>query len=350
MGTATDATVPGDDRFSELELTKYGITLDDEGFHPFDPAERSWNESWFWDWFDEDGARAGHCRIGMFPGQDRLWVWLYLLRPGPDGTPEWLCIEEPRLDLAGLQRPRLAYDRAGLTAVWRARRPLLEGRLAVRGRARTVSGPRAGRMVDVDVSVDVTAAGVPHSTGQGNVEGHESEAYDARRFEQPIDVAVEVTADGVTDRYDGRGERDHSWGPRAWNIEWTFFAVSRPQERLQFVEVRIKGFDEPIGVGYRQTPEGAHEVSKVLLPVSAHDDLAKAFSGRVEVTAEDGTFVSGDIEVLTAHEMDISHCLEPARGTRYHRALVRIVPEQGGAPFVGWLEDNRFFPDDPDRP
>jgi len=87
----------------------------------------------------------------------------------------------------------------------------------------------------------------------------------------------------------------------------------------------------------------------VSLPVEAHDDLHRAFSGRVEVVAVDGTELSGDIELLTAHEMDISHCLEPPRGTRYHRALVRIRPDQGGDPLLGWLEDNRLYADDPDK-
>jgi hypothetical protein len=205
-------------------------------------------------------------------------------------------------------------------------------------------------MVDVDVTVEVEAAGVPHSTGQGNVAGHESDHFDARRFEQPIDVHVSVTTDGRTETYDGRGERDHSWGPRAWNIEWTFFAVSREGERVQCAEVRIKGFDEPLTIGYHQRGTDAQELTTVVLPVDAHEDLAQAFSGRVELTGEDGTQLSGEIELLTAHEMDISHCLEPSRGTRYHRALVRIRPDQGGDPLVGWLEDNRFFDGDPDQP
>lgn len=336
--------------FTAEQLSKFGIGPDDEYFHPYDPADPSWNESWFWDWFDEDGRRAGQCRIGTFPNQGRLWFWFYVLRPGTDGEPEWLCIEEPRLDLARLQRPRLAFEQAGLRFDWRPRQPLLDGRLAVSGRARTISGPRAGRMVDVEVTVEVEAAGVPHSTGQGDVEGHESDSFDARRFEQPIDVDVTVTTDGVTDTFAGRGERDHSWGPRAWNIEWTFFAVSRPEQRLQFVEVRIKGFEEPITIGYLQALTSAQELTRVVLPVDAHADLAHAFSGRVEVTAEDGTTLSGDIEVLAAHEMDISHCLEPSRGTRYHRALVRIVPDEGGEPLIGWLEDNRFLDGDPDQP
>jgi hypothetical protein len=334
----------------EGQLGKYGIGPEDEGFHPYDPQDPSWNESWFWDWFDEDGTRAGQCRIGTFPGQERLWIWVYVLRPGPDGAPEWLCIEEPRLDLGQVPRPALRYEGWGLEVDWQPARPLLEGTLTIRGRARTISGPRAGRMVDVDITVHVTAAGVPHSTGQGDVEGHQSEGYDARRFEQPIDVDVTLSTDGAVDRYRGRGERDHSWGPRAWNIEWTFFAVSRPERRLQFVEVRIKGFDEPLCIGYSQTPDDAHELTTVSLPVDAGEDLTSAFSGHVAVRAEDGFSLEGDIEVLAAHEMDISHCLQPPRGTRYHRALVRIRPVGGGAPYLGWLEDNRFFPGDPDAP
>lgn len=336
--------------FTSDQLATFGITEVDEGFHPYDPDESSWNESWFWDWFSTDGQRAGQIRIGTFPNQQRLWVWCYLLAPAPDGTPEWICIEEPRLDLAGLQRPRLAYDRWGLSFAWLPRRPLLEGQLTLQGRGRVISGPRVGRMVDLDVSVAVSAAGVPHSTGPGEVEGHESDRFDARRFEQPVDVSATVVLDGHSHTFEGRGERDHSWGPRAWNIEWTFFAVSRAEQRLQFVEVRIKGFDEPLTIGYLQSPTAAQDLARVHLPVSAHEDLHRAFSGRVEVVAEDGTELSGELELLTAHEMDISHCLEPSRGTRYHRALVRIVPEQGGEPLLGWLEDNRFFPGDPDSP
>jgi hypothetical protein len=336
--------------FTPEQLATFGITAEDEGFHAFDPAEPSWNESWFWDWFSPDGSRAGQIRVGTFPTQGRLWVWCYLLAPAPDGSPEWLCIEEPRLDLSGLQRPRLAYDRWGLTFAWQPRRPLLEGRLSLQSRARAISGPRVGRMVDVSVEVEVLAAGVPHSTGPGDVAGHESDVFDARRFEQPIDASVTVTTDGVAQSFEGRGERDHSWGPRAWNIEWTFFAVSRAEQRLQFVEVRIKGFDDPLTIGYLQTPMAAQDLQRVHLPVTAHDDLAEAFTGRVEVVAADGTELSGELELLTAHEMDISHCLEPSRGTRYHRGLVRIVPEQGGDPLLGWLEDNRFLAGDPDRP
>ncbi len=60
------------------DLTKFGIRPEGEVLHPFDSRVEWWNESWFWDWFDDAGAVAGHCRIGLFPAQKRGWVWLFL--------------------------------------------------------------------------------------------------------------------------------------------------------------------------------------------------------------------------------------------------------------------------------
>lgn len=346
---APDAGRRGGAELTDEQLGAFGIGPDDEGFHAVDPTDPSWNESWFWDWYDAAGTRAGHCRIGSFPGQGRLWIWLYLLRPGTGGAPEWLCLDQPRLDLTDLQTPRLSYDRWGLAVDWRPHPPLRAGRLRVAGRARTISGPRAGRMVDVEVTVEVTAAGVPHSTGPGDVEGHESDRFDARRFEQPITAAVTVTADGVVDAYPARGERDHSWGPRAWNIEWTFFALSRTDERLQFVEVRIEGLGAPIAVGSRQASTGVQEVIAVQVR-SAGDDPLGPGPAQVEVVAADGAVVAGRVEVITTHELDLSHCLQPPRPSRYRRALVRLHPVSGDEPFLGWLEDHRLGPAEPAQP
>ena len=100
-------------------LTKFGIQLEDEGSHPFDPAVEWWNESWFWDWFDAGGTLAGHCRIGIHPNQSRAWLWLYLYRAG-----EWIALEEPRLPLADLALATLAYDRWGLRFSWEPDQPL----------------------------------------------------------------------------------------------------------------------------------------------------------------------------------------------------------------------------------
>jgi hypothetical protein len=82
-------------------LTKFGIQLEDEGRHPFDPEVEWWNESWFWDWFDATGELAGHCRIGIHPNQGRAWLWLDLFRAG-----EWIALEEPRCPSPTARRRR----------------------------------------------------------------------------------------------------------------------------------------------------------------------------------------------------------------------------------------------------
>ena len=78
-----------------------------------------WNESWFWDWYDADAEVAGHCRIGMHPNQDRLWVWFFLKHGD-----EWVGVEEPRLPLASFDADRLAYDGWGLRFSWEVISPI----------------------------------------------------------------------------------------------------------------------------------------------------------------------------------------------------------------------------------
>ena len=67
-----DATMPRPP--TDEELTQFGIRPEDDGIHPHDPAAEWWNESWFWDWFDDAGEVAGHCRLGFHPVQRRAWL------------------------------------------------------------------------------------------------------------------------------------------------------------------------------------------------------------------------------------------------------------------------------------
>ena len=40
----------------EQTLTQFGIQLDDEFPHPFSADHGDWNESYFFDWYNKDGA------------------------------------------------------------------------------------------------------------------------------------------------------------------------------------------------------------------------------------------------------------------------------------------------------
>jgi len=287
------------------ELTQFGIRFEDDEMRPYDPEEPSWNDSVFYDFYNEDGSTAGHLRIGALPNEGRVWFWLYLYRNG-----EWLVIEEPRVPFAELDPKTFGYDGAGLQFGRAIEEPLRTSRLWCSGFARVVSGPRAG--------------------------------YDARRFEQPTAVQGKISIEGIDEAFVGRGERDHSWGPRFWNMEWTLLIVNGPDYRQQCVRAQ---FDEEsfMDVGYLATPEGTEHVVKAEFDLDfRHDSLAEPFVGGVTIETESGTTRTGRIENIACAEVYLEHMLDPPQPTTYRRGVVRYVPDDGSEPCLGWIEYNRF--------
>ena len=78
-------TVTPDDEL----LRSFGIGPQDEGMHPYPEDMPAWQESIFYDWIDNHGSIAGHCRLGLHPAEGRMWLWLFLT----DGN-GWLAIEQ----------------------------------------------------------------------------------------------------------------------------------------------------------------------------------------------------------------------------------------------------------------
>ena len=319
------------------ELTRFGITPEDEHPHPFSSDYEWWNESVFYDWYDRSGTNAGHCRIGWHPNQHRLWMWLFLY----NGS-EWVAIEQPRLPLTSLQLPRIAYDDGwGLRFSYDVHAPLRSGRFAAAGFGRVLSGPRVGMILPVAVELDVEAVGAAHSLGQHALAGHSDESYSTSRFEQPIRAHGRYTIGGDTRALDVRGERDHSWGPRWWNMEWTFMAVNGDDYRLQCATVTVPGASQ-ISTGYLHRGATVN-VTDVRFELGFHDDTpTRPVSGRFAVGAPDGDQLAGRIESISGAEIDITHTFVPPRRPIYRRALIRVTPD-GGSPAIGWLESNRFI-------
>jgi hypothetical protein len=335
-------------RLSDEELLQFGVSFADEGTHRFDPTIEWWNESWFWDWFDAEARTAGHCRVGLHPNQRRAWIWYYHFSEG-----EWLAVEETRLPIGDLRladpetarkddaQTVFAYEGFGLSFSWEATTPLRSGRLRFAGFGRVITGPRAGMILPLGADLRVEAIGAAHSLGRARAPGHESERFPASRFEQPIALTGSLRAGEMERPFAGRGERDHSWGPRHWNLEWTFLVLNGEHLRLQCAEARIPNL-EPMRGGYLAREETISIRDARFDFEYRDDDLVCPVAGTFEATAEDGTHLRLEVEPLAATEIDITHTFVPPQRSVYRRALVRARGPSGGPPLLGWVEFNRF--------
>ncbi len=324
----------------EKTLTQFGIQLDDEFPHPFSEDHHDWNESYFFDWYDADGQNAGHCRIGWHPLQQRVLFWLYLFNGD-----EWLAIEEYRLPFSELRlnqdKQVFSYQGWGLQFNYRPGDPLQSGVLAVSGFARVLSGRRQGRVLPVNVNLAFTALGAAHSRGAGTVENHRAKGFDTNRYEQPIAAKLNLGIADQAQTLSVRGERDHSWGPRPWDMEWQFFVVNTPKFSLQSTVVNIPDWPA-ITMGYYQAQGGEMEhLEAVAFDLSfAPESPCRAVSGHFNLACSSGRAISGRIETISGMEIDISHTFSPPKHSEYRRSLVRCHID-GEEAAIGWFECNR---------
>ncbi len=328
---------------TDEELTQFGIRFEDDLARPFDPAEPSWNESIFYDWYNADGTCAGHIRIGALPNQGRVWLWLFVYDQG-----QWVALEEPRLPIGSFGWDSFSYEGAGLSFSRTVDDPLRQSQVRCRGFGRVVSGPRTGRVVPVSIDLAVTGTGPAHTVGDAGVSGHSSDEYDARRFEQPTEVRGSIEIDGRHVDFEGRGERDHSWGPRFWNMEWTFLVLNGEAFRMQCVRAQ---FDEDtyMDVGYLNRGGNTQHVELAEFDLTFdHDSLDAPYQGTVRAQTEAGTVISGRIENVAQSEIDLTHSLEPPQASVYRRGVLRFTPDDGGPSCLGWLEYHRFLSGWPD--
>jgi hypothetical protein len=322
--------------FTDAELSSFGIQPADEYIHPWSPDHTWWNESWFWDWFSPDGSSAGHLRLGVHPNQDRVWLW-YLHYDGEN----WIILEETRLPMSDWDLEALRYDQWGLSFSWEVAQPLRGGRLKLDGYGRVVSGPKAGYQLPVGCDLEISIEGVPHSTGQGDVEGHMDDHYSTARFEQPISVHGTQRVGPDVTPFDGQGERDHSWGPRDWNMEWIFCVVGGADLRMQWAAVDIPGADR-IAAGYLLRDGQTVDITDVKESLDLSGPPTNSANGQFTLTTANGETIEGQMTTISGAEIDIAHCFDPPRPAIYRRSLVEIT--LAGDTRIGWLEFNRFDP------
>ena len=328
---------------TSFDVSQFGIVAQDEYTHPFSPDHPDWNESYFFDWYSEDATFAGHCRVGWHPLQNRVLFWLFLYI-----DQEWLMIEEYRLPLAALKlegkQKAFDYQGWGLEFSYTPDEPLLSGSLNVSGFARVISGKRLGMVLPVALHIKVEAVAPPHSRGAGEVESHSAQGYSTNRYEQPVKARCQTSIAGLERAFAVRGERDHSWGPRPWDMEWSFLVINNQDFSLQATVVKIPEWPD-IKMGYFKGSDGEMlNLTDVDFQLEYNvDNPEQAVQGRTSLSCENGAVISADLAALTGTEIDITHTFNTPQRTEYRRSLVKCQfhDEYQGIVSPGWFECNR---------
>lgn len=300
--------------------------LADEAAHA--PGEDPlWNESWYWDFVDEEQGIGGWIRLGLIPNQNLAWI--NALVCGPDiATVALLDFHAPLPTNPSAVHGEGVQMRHGATV------PLQQYRVEVAGAARSYDDPAGllheapGEPADLAMDLTWSTSGTPY-------------AYRiTTRYEVPCTVTGTVTIDGQTFTIDAvPGQRDHSHGVRDWwSMDWVWSALHlHDGTHLHGVDLRI-GDLPPVSVGYLQPPDGplVETTSVSAEAVLADNGLPVSTTLSFQPGGLDATIeVKGNAPVRLVSP--------DGRVSFFPRAwaTVRTGDGRGG---VGWLEWNRNQP------
>ncbi len=198
---------------------KVRLGPEDEYMHP--GPEPTFNESMYFNFHDPVVGLGGFVRIGNRPneGHAEMTVCLYL----PDGR---VAFTFRRPEIADNER----FDTGG--ASFEVVRPFEELRVAYRGRLvlltdpLEMADPRAAFTSNPweEATVELTYTGAATPFGGEPEESHErpGEEFARGHYEQLVEARGTVTVGEEAWTVDGRGLRDHSWGPRTWQAPWYY--------------------------------------------------------------------------------------------------------------------------------
>ena len=194
----------------------YGdIQARDDYTHPLG-SEQNFNESMYFNFFDQTKGRGGFVRIGNRANEGYAEVTLCLYLPGGEVLFNYL-------------RPQIssndAMDAGGMR--FEVVEPLVKHRTTFEGGAVYLTEP--SQMADPSVafrnnpkkrvSLDIVheAVGPVYGTSGGErvIENPDQE-FGRAHYEQHMRSHGAITIDGEAIEIDGTGLRDHSWGPRYW--------------------------------------------------------------------------------------------------------------------------------------
>jgi hypothetical protein len=193
----------------------------DEGVHAVEPVG-NWNESRYVDFWDAPAQIGGWLRLGSRPneGHAEMSVCLHL----PDGTTA-CAFRRPDIVCNGLEADGQRWH---VVDPWRTTTVRYDGTLHLLDDPWTLASGRAafvGRPV-VEASLDLEC----RTGGLKRTLGHDQDHIDrifvpgqaTGHYQHLSHVTGAVRVGNRTFRVDGRGGKDHSWGPRNWHAKVEF--------------------------------------------------------------------------------------------------------------------------------
>lgn len=287
--------------------------------------EPLWNESYYLDWFSEDGDLGGYLRVGFYPNLNTVWYWACLVgRDRPLVTVVAHDVPMPtsatslEVRASGLWSDLVVETPLDhMTANLEAFGVQVDDPAEMYGAAR---GDRVPFGFELDWETDRAAYLWPPITP---------------RYEIPCRVHGRVLVGDEEIDVDGWGQRDHSWGASRdwWTNTWCWTA-GRLDDGTRWHSLGSLFPGSDWGVGYELAPGSAE--FREFETVGVESDLGDhGFARSARIVLGD---LSMQVEPIAWSPVLLVH--PDGREARFPRALARFTADDGRSGH-GWIEFNQ---------
>ena len=295
----------------------------DEARHPAGEGEY-FNESWYFDFSRADGT-GGYVRLGLYPNQGVAWYWAYVVSPDHG----LLAVRDhevalPKGDQLDVRADGLWGELVCETQMehWGIGLEAFGVRLESPGDA--YNGERGERIpVGLDIEWEAYSPVYDYPYPDGHLGAH---------YEHAGIVHGEILIGTDRIAFDGRGERDHSWGWRDWWIfgwHWTSFQIG---EGLAVNFVRPDVGEGNHALGYVWRPGELTPIEQVAVELKpGPDGIPSAARYVINEMLE--------VEMEVAAPAPVPLVAPDGRTSRFPRALCRYTTDDGtGTGWGEWLQ------------
>ena len=280
------------------------ITDDDERLHPVGDPSRHWSDSLYFNAWDPATTTFVMTRIAVQANAGRVTAGMLVWR---DGTPVYAYGREltgvPPTDWDVMTVDGLAYRMLASGQTW------------------------AVQLDDGDTKAHLEWDGLgPAVSYDAHPDGPLPKAVAWGHYEQTCRVTGDLVLAGERTRFDGFGQRDHSWGFRHWaGLHQWHWVTGFLSDGTGFNLFEVHGHDARTTVnGFVQSAEGSAYV------VAARRDLHRSVDGGADRYVLELTTATGEALVITADRAGGSIPVRPAddQPVVVHETPMRLTAER----------------------